>query len=170
LSLQQDCQEKYDFEQKYDFEESIGYWLTIATQGLHRQFNDELAPHGVTFRQSQVLGWLALEGELSQAELASRMMIEPPTLAGILDRMERTAWITRESCAGDRRRKLIRIRPQAEPVWAKIADCARRVRARATRGLSEEEIETLKRLLRVVHENMDRGERIGNAEQADTPL
>lgn len=140
---------------QYDFEGSIGYWLTVATQALHRQFNDELAPHGITFRQSQVLGWLALQGEISQAELASRMMIEPPTLAGILDRMERAAWITREASSGDRRRKLIRMRPGAEPVWNKIAECALRVRARATEGLSPEEIETFKRLLRTVKSNLE---------------
>jgi MarR family transcriptional regulator for hemolysin len=162
VSTAQECHPRRQFQQIYDFEESVGYWLSIATQALHRQFNDELAPHGITFRQTQVLGWLALEGEMTQGELASRMMIEPPTLAGILDRMERSAWITRQSCSGDRRRKLIRIRPEATPVWEKIAECALRVRARATRGLSEEEVETLKRLLRVVHQNLESHSPVNN--------
>ncbi|MEZ6073592.1 MAG: hypothetical protein R3C10_25775 [Pirellulales bacterium] len=48
---------------------------------------EELTPHGITFRQMQVMAWLMLEGELSQNELASRMIIEPPTLVGVL-----TAW------------------------------------------------------------------------------
>ncbi len=118
----------------YDFEQSIGYWLTLATQAYHRAVSDEVAPHGITFRQSQVLAWLALEGELSQAELANKMMIEPPTLVGILDRMERDGWITRNNCPSDRRKKLIRATAAAEPVWEKIAEGGRRVRAARPKG------------------------------------
>ena len=139
----------------YDFEESIGYWLTIATQAYHRAVSDEVAPHGITYRQSLVLGWLALEGELSQADLATKMLVEPPTLVGILDRMERDGWITRNSCPSDRRKKIIRPTTAAEPVWEKIAEGARRVRARAMKGLNEQEFETLKRLLGQVHQNLE---------------
>lgn len=139
---------------QYDFEESIGYWITMASHALQRALNEELAPHGLTYRQSHVLGWLALEGELSQTELARRMMIEPPTLVRILDRMERDGWIQRADCPTDRRKKLIRPRPQAIPVWKRIVACAKRVRARAGRGLTRDELRTLKRLLTRVQQNL----------------
>ena len=138
----------------YDFEQSIGYWLTMTTQAYHRAVTEELAPHGITYRQSMVLGWLALEGELSQTELAAKMMVEPPTLVGILDRMERDGWISRHNCPSDRRKKLIRANPAAEPVWEKIVECAMRVRERATAGLSERQLATLKKLLRRVQQNL----------------
>ena len=89
----------------YDFENSVGYWICQASQVFQRAFNEELAPQGVTFRQAQVLGCLAFEGRLSQTDLADRMRIEPPTLVGILDRMERDGWIRRSGDASDRRRK-----------------------------------------------------------------
>jgi len=139
----------------YDFEESLGYWITLATQAFHRALGEEVAPHGITYRQSLVLGWLAFEGELSQAELATKMMVEPPTLVGILDRMERDGWITRNSCPADRRKKLIRPTEAAEPVWEKIAESARLVRARAAEGLSDQELKTLKHLLIRVKENLE---------------
>jgi MarR family transcriptional regulator for hemolysin len=139
----------------HDFEQSIGYWLTLATQAYHRAVINELEPHGITYRQSMVLGWLALEGELSQTELAAKMMVEPPTLVGILDRMERDGWITRHHCPDDRRKNLIRPNPAAEPVWERILECGAKVRARATAGLSERQLETLKRLLRRVQNNVN---------------
>jgi MarR family transcriptional regulator, transcriptional regulator for hemolysin len=139
----------------YDFEDSVGYWLTLATQAFHRAVSDEVAPHGITYRQSLVLAWLVIEGELSQAELATKMMVEPPTLVGILDRMERDGWITRNSCPSDRRKNLIRATKAAEPVWEKIAEGGRRVRSRATAGLSKEELETLKQLLCRVNQNLE---------------
>jgi MarR family transcriptional regulator, transcriptional regulator for hemolysin len=135
-------------------EESVGYWLTVATQAYHRALAEELAPHGITYRQSMVLGWLALEGELSQTELAAKMMVEPPTLVGILDRMERDGWISRHNCPGDRRKNLIRANPPAEPVWEKILECAARVRAQATAGLSKQQSAMLKQLLGRVEKNL----------------
>jgi MarR family transcriptional regulator, transcriptional regulator for hemolysin len=140
---------------QYDFHQSIGYWLTLTTQAYHRAVCDELAPYGITYRQLQVICWLKTEEALSQTELAAKMLVEPPTLVGILDRMERDGWITRHSCPSDRRKKLIRVNPAAEPVWDTIMSCAARVRTRAMDGLSEEQLETLKGCLQHVLANVD---------------
>jgi MarR family transcriptional regulator for hemolysin len=104
-----------------------------------------------------VLGFLALEGPLAQAELAERMHLEPATLVGILDRMERDGWIKRLACHNDRRRKLIHPQPSAKPVWTKIVACVKRVRARATHGMKPSELATLKRLLNQVQKNINQG-------------
>jgi MarR family transcriptional regulator for hemolysin len=139
---------------EYDFEKSVGYWVISAAQAFQKAFNAEVAPHGITFRQTQVLGWLALEGELSQTDLASRMMIDPSTLVGVLDRMERDGLICREASAADRRRNLIRVHPNAEAVWAKVAECGHRVRARALEGLVEAHVTNLITTLQQVIVNL----------------
>ncbi len=128
--------------------------MVLASQAFQNSLSDELAPHGITFRQCQVLGWLAVEGELSQVDLASRMMIEPATLVGVLDRMERDGLICRTSAVKDRRRKLICASPQAKDVWAKVVCCARKVRARAVVGLSPKQVQDLKKTLRHVLGNL----------------
>jgi MarR family transcriptional regulator, transcriptional regulator for hemolysin len=139
----------------YDFENSVGHWVCQASQVLQRAFNEELAPQGVTFRQAQLLGCLALEGKLSQTDLADRMRIEPPTLVGIIDRMERDGWIRRSSDATDRRRKLIEALPASKPAWIKIIAAAKRVRNRATRGMTANQLAQLKKLLGLVQSNLD---------------
>jgi len=139
----------------YDFENSIGYWLVMTAQACERALSAELLPQGITYRQCQVLGWLVHEGDLSQNELAERMRVEPPTLTGILDRMERSGWVERHVDVHDRRRKLIRPGPQAEPIWAKIVACLRRVRTDAVRGLSSEEVTRLRELLGRVQTNLN---------------
>lgn len=138
---------------KYDFEESVGYWLASAQRSFMAALRDQLAPHGITYRQAEILGWIALEGSLSQAELAARMMIEPPSLVGTLDRMEANGLLQRKSCAEDRRKNLICVLPAAEEMWEQILACARGVRAQATLGLSEDEIAMLKNLLRRIRDN-----------------
>jgi MarR family transcriptional regulator for hemolysin len=146
---------------EYDFEDSITFWVCMTSRALERALNEEVAPHGITFQQCQVLGWLAIEGELTQSQLAERMRIEPPTLAGIFDRMERDGWIRRHPSPTDRRKKLIRPTPQVQPVWAKIVTCARRVRARATQGLDAEELRMVKRILETIRENLNADKLVG---------
>ena len=139
---------------QYDFEESVFYWLTLAQQAYMRAFNSRLAPHGITYRQMQVLAWIALEGPLTQADLAAKMFIEPPSLVGVLDRMERSGWIARQACPEDRRKKWIVPQPPAEQVWNKIAVIGRELRAQATAGLTRSEIATLRKLLSRVRKNV----------------
>ena len=138
----------------YDFEESVGYWLVTTSHLYQRTLNEQLAPEGVTLRQCQVLSLLALHGPLSQTELAERIGIEPPTLVGILDRMQRDGWIRREFCPDDRRKKLIHPLKAAEPIWSKIVATGRRIRAQAAQGLSAEQLDTLKELLAIVRSNL----------------
>ena len=139
---------------QHDLDDSIGVWITLASDAYRRAFTEEVAPHGFTFRQCQVLGYLAYGGPLPQNELAEKMRIEPPTLVGILDRMERDGWIHREGCEVDRRKKIIHPTPAAEPVWSVILQCGRRVRRRASRGLSAQQLESLRELLAKVQENL----------------
>lgn len=139
---------------QYDFEQSIGYWIVITSQTYQKSLNEALAPHGITFRQSQVLGWLALEGEMSQKDLASRMMIEPATLVGVLDRMERDDLISRDCAPNDRRIKIIRVKRNASRVWEKVAQCARELRRKAVEGLSEDQIAEFQKTLQIVLSNL----------------
>ena len=139
---------------EYDFSNSVNYWTWLTSRAFERSMNEELRPHGITWRQCQVLGWLALEGQLSQSDLAEKIGIEPPTLVGILDRMERDGWICRLPCAADRRKKLVSPTSAAEPVWAKIVQCALKVRKRAVEGLNEAEVTELKRMLNIVQGNL----------------
>ncbi len=138
----------------YDFDQSLTYWVMTTAHALERSLAEELAPHGITHRQWQVIAWLAHDGILSQSELAERMKIEPPTLAGIIDRMERDGWIIRCECPGDRRKKLLKPTEKVAPVWETIAGAARRVRARASRGFSDEQLAGIKSMLATIRENL----------------
>jgi MarR family transcriptional regulator for hemolysin len=139
---------------QYDFEESIGYWMFLTSRAWEQVLNEELAPLGITYRQWQVLCWLALEGELTQTQLADRLRIEPPTLVGILDRMEKAGWIHRQPSQHDRRKNLIVAAANVQPLWTKAAARARQVRARATDGISPNEMATTKRVLDRIRKNL----------------
>jgi MarR family transcriptional regulator for hemolysin len=139
----------------YDFHNSLGYWLCITAATMQEALNEELSRHGITYRQFQVLAWLVHDGvDLTQADLAARMRIEPPTLVGLLDRMEQQGWIARANCPGDRRKKLVRVAPAAEEVWETMVAALVRVRERATVHLTPEQADSLKDMLQTIHETL----------------
>lgn len=149
---------------KYDFNDSLGYLVSMTAMALQQAINLELAPHGITFRQTQVLAWLAHDGKaLTQGELATRMGIEPPTLVGILDRMEQHGWITRESCPEDRRKKIVRPAEAAEEVWETMVNSLLKVRRTASARLTPEEADKLKELLRIVYLTLLESDTLGGS-------
>ena len=141
---------------QFDFDDSLGYWVCSTSHAFRRSLNAELVKEGITYRQWEVLARIALQGELSQTELADSLGIEAPTLVGILDRMERDGWLDRYSCPNDRRKKRIRSTDKAEAVWARMVDCAHRVRALARQGLSQEDLEQLRLICARIRTNLER--------------
>lgn len=138
----------------YDFDRSIGYWITITSHLYQQQLNEELGPVGITLRQFQVMAWLMVDGALTPSQLAERLMVEPPTLGGILDRMQREGWIERRLDEQDRRRRLVHLLPGAAPVWEGVVERLLLMREQATRGMKPAEVKTLIRLLQTVHKNL----------------
>ena len=90
-----------------DTEQSLGAWIVPTSEALKQALTDELGPHGVTGRQWAVLLEVVKAPEISQARLADHLGVEPPTLSGVLDRMERDGWISRAPDPQDRRRNRI---------------------------------------------------------------
>ena len=140
---------------EYDFEKSIGYWVASTAHSLRRALDVQLAAESITFRQWEVLAWIAAKGEQSQVELADRLCIEAPTLAGILSRMERDGWLVRYECPDDRRCKRIRVTEKAEQVWNKGVQCCLSVRERATANLSEDDLAGFRRVCETISLNLD---------------
>ena len=148
---------------RFDFQSSAGYWITLTSHFYQRRLSEELLSCGITFRQFQVSAWLVHDGALSQKALVDRLMVEPPTLVGILNRMEREGWIIRRPDELDRRCKWIELCAKAEPIWKRMSECLVRIREEATRGMSRKELHELKRLLKKVQGNL------GVADDVTTP-
>lgn len=141
---------------EHDFENSIGFWVFTAAHAIEASMNETLAPAGITFRQCQILGALAVHGEVAQGELAEMLRVEPSAVVRLLDRMERDGWIERTGDPADRRRKIIRPTGQAEPIWNTILENVRQGRAKALAGMTDDEVADLRRLLRKLVENIGR--------------
>ena len=141
---------------QYDFEESVGCWIALTNQALRRAVATRLADEEITIRQWEVLACSALKPDnLSQVELADMLGIEAPTLAGVLRRMERDGWLTREPCEDDKRRKLLSPTDKAQALWSRMVECCHEVRQQATEGISREELATFKDICQRMRSNLE---------------
>ena len=100
------------------------------------------------------LVWLASDPEYSQSQLAECMGIEPPTLAGVVNRMERDGWIVKSNCEDDRRRCRLRPTPKAEAIWNRSMSLAHAVRAQAVEGIKPDDLETLRKVCAKILDNL----------------
>jgi DNA-binding MarR family transcriptional regulator len=75
---------------------------------------------GVTPAQARIVMKLHFQGPLSQQELASRTDVEPSTLVGTLDIMEREGLATREANPQDRRAHLVRLTEGGEALVPRL--------------------------------------------------
>lgn len=139
---------------EYDWEESLGFWICVTSHEMRKALGPVLAQEGLTIRQWEVLACLSARGIGCQAELADHLSIEPNTLAGVLDRMQKAGWLERRPCEEDRRRKRLYPTGLAEAVWKRVTDACHAMRSQVTTGLTAEDVTNLKRILAKIRENV----------------
>ncbi len=77
----------------------------LTAHDLATALEADLAPHGVTMGDYEVLVWLseAEENRMRMCDLAGALQLSPSGLTRRLDGMVKQGWVERASCASDRR-------------------------------------------------------------------
>lgn len=132
-----------------------GHYLSRINRGLTRIGDARLRGLGLATAQLPVLSMLRNGERLPQVELAKAAKVEQPTMAQLLARMERDGLIRREPDPNDRRSSLVSLTPTALERLPEGRRVLRDGNAEMTRGLSEDEVQTLVGLLQRVLDNIE---------------
>ncbi|ACR32451.1 MarR family winged helix-turn-helix transcriptional regulator [Burkholderia glumae] len=130
--------------------------VSLTTRLYTRVVDRPLRGLGFAMSQVPVLSLLKTAGALSQAELARRMQVEQPSMAQLLNRMERDGLVCRVADPADKRSRLISLTNDADcklPDGKAVLDEASRV---ALDGFSDDERRQLAGLLARMNANLDR--------------
>lgn len=133
---------------------SIGYLSRIAFRSFSRALERRTLPHGVTAGQWRFLRVLWREDGLTQRELSRRVGMREPTTVTALKSLEKSGFVRRKQSEDDRRKIHVFLTPAAKKLQAVLAPCVAEVNEIALKGLSPEEVATLRRLLQHVGRNL----------------
>ncbi len=130
--------------------EDIASWptgrlLSAAARRVEREWNAHLSAWDLNHASLPVIVLLA-RGDHSQRELAAATEVTEQTMSRILERMERTGYVTRVAHPEDRRRHVISLTRSGRAVLTDAADPAP-AEAMTTRGLAPEQVVQLRELL-----------------------
>jgi DNA-binding MarR family transcriptional regulator len=141
----------------FKVEDCLGFIANRLVRGFQKSFDGLLNGYGLTSAQFCVLAKLYEKEGLTQTELASRLFIESPTLVRTLDRMETADFIERRRAPGDRRAYHIYLLPKGQALRDVVNLVGREINEKATRSMADKEVESLRRYLRVIWDNLELG-------------
>jgi DNA-binding MarR family transcriptional regulator len=137
-----------------DLSSSPGYLINRSSRLALRLAEEHFRPLGLTVAQMPVLYALMDGSSLTQQQLASLAQIEQPTMAQLLDRMDRAGLILRSSNPDDKRSSLVSLTPVALKRLPRVRESLAKSSKDMLKGLSAREIATLCSLMQRVLENL----------------
>ena len=135
----------------------FGLLLFGTARAWRTNLDRRLRPLGLSQGKWRTLIHLSQAGDkpLTQKEIAERMGVEEPTLAGLLDRLQKDGWIERRESPNDRRCKLVHLQRRSNPVLDEIFNTAHGLRHELMEDISPDDLETCVRVLRHIREKAE---------------
>lgn len=136
----------------YDINKSIGFLLSKAYQRSWAIMRGEIEPYDLTPPQFGLLAFLWQQDGMTQVELSEKGQIDRTTVGGLIDRLEKIGLVERRQHPQDRRAYKIHLTDLGKELEGPLTECAGRSLERFTRGLNEQEVNELRRMLEILRE------------------
>jgi MarR family transcriptional regulator for hemolysin len=128
--------------------------IARLSRRLRREFDELLEPYDLTSVQFGLLNRLSFSDGLVQADLGRRMAIEPATLTGIVQRLEREDWLRRSCDPENRRLQRVWLTEKAKAALPALRRMQVRHRRHVLAGMTADELVMLENLLDRIEANL----------------
>ena len=108
----------------------------------------------ITAPQFVALQWLLEKGEMTIGELSNCIHLACSTTTDLVDRMEKNELLERVRDSKDRRVVRIQVLDKGKQIIHEVIEKRQQYLEEVLEGIPEEDVQTLNRLLHVLHENM----------------
>ena len=140
-----------------DLSEHLPYLINRVGSALVARFSaDALAGAHLSIASWRVLAVLSGNGGLRQTDLAEMTSIDASTLSRLITRLVHDGLVRRTRSNTDSREVAVELTRKAKTLMAKLVPVAVGLQNEATRSLSKQDLATLKRVLRKMHDNLTR--------------
>jgi MarR family transcriptional regulator for hemolysin len=143
----------------------FGPLLHGTARAWRLKLDERLKPMGLSQAKWRTLMHLSIAAApLTQAEIASHLGIEEPTLVTLLHRLESDRWVLRRNAAHDKRCKTVHLAPRAQRVIEQIRSTAFKLRHELLDDISPAELRICMRVLDRIQQKAEKGN--GNGKHA----
>jgi MarR family transcriptional regulator, transcriptional regulator for hemolysin len=132
----------------------LGLLLATTSKAVGRAFNGALAESGGSIPIWLILNALKSEPRRTQLDLAGAVGIEGPTLTRHLDGIEQAGLVKRQRGTPDRRAVQVELTRAGNALHGRLLKAVISFNQQLRAGLSSEDVETLRRLLLRLQENV----------------
>lgn len=128
----------------------------MASTAIARRLQKHFRQAGleITIEQWSILYHLWIEDCLSQQELCNRTYRDKPSITRLIDNLEKQKLVKRTASKEDRRINLVCLTDAAKVLQDLTIDLANQTMDDALSGVTREEIETVKKVLHQVYQNL----------------
>jgi MarR family transcriptional regulator, transcriptional regulator for hemolysin len=150
--------------------DAIGPLLHGVARAWRLKLDERLKPMGLSQAKWRTLLRLSMSpGPLTQAEIASHLGIEEPTLVTLLHRLEDDRWVARRNAAHDRRCKTVHLTRRAQRVIEEISAEAFKLRHELLDEIPAAQLRTCIRVLDRIRQRAEKGNGNGKHSAARPP-
>jgi MarR family transcriptional regulator, organic hydroperoxide resistance regulator len=141
----------------FNIEDTLGYIVSKAHQAMLNQFSYLLKTNSlnVTVEQWAVLNIAFTLPGISQSDIARMTQTDKANIMRMLDLLEKKNFINRKSDENDRRLHRIYLTRDGEEMLETILPLAEETNRMSATGLSPEELDELKKMLRKIRANTE---------------
>jgi DNA-binding MarR family transcriptional regulator len=129
----------------------LGYNVRRAQIALWRDLTRSLGEREVPPAVFSLMVLVEANPGIAQIELANQLDVDKATIVGLVNRLQRQKWVTREQSSIDRRRQGIFLTPRGQRELDELRKIMIEHEARFTRLFSAEELAQLFAYLRRIH-------------------
>ena len=134
--------------------EPLGRLIYHTTQKIVAQAENLLRPYDLTLEQLHLIKALAAEGELSQQGLGATAHKSAGNMTRLLNRLEKKGLVRRRANPEDGRSSLVSLTTKGLDLAQEITDFLEHFSASLTQGISEQEQEQARSVLRRMTANL----------------
>lgn len=136
--------------------QDIGFIIKIISEKLKVHADADLKKRGLTISQARVLGFLEYhDGQATQKEIEQHLNVAHPTVVGLVQRLEKNGFLTCNVDPRDKRNRIIMQTKKAADMSMVLEKSLDDREAVLLSGLSDEEIDELRRILYKIYHNID---------------
>ena len=137
-----------------NWDQRLGFLMHDVSRLRRKVFDDVMKPVGVTRSQWWVMAHLSRHDGMSQSDLADVLELGRAALGGLVDRLEATELVRRESTPADRRTKLVFLTDKGRGLIDTMRGQSDRMSEVILAGLDNDDRLRLTEMLTIVKRNL----------------